>query len=179
MDCSLPDPPSIGFSRQEYWSELPFPSPGDVPNPGIELGSPAFQADALTSEPPRKPNRTAQITDCSPKQPLNDLNNLAVIPPESKNKHPGLCISQNMRMKNTLASLRLSGWAESSSLEGLTTGTRQRRLKESLLTPEQSWLASLAGMSRWWGQPSVTKTHSWNGWMQDSSQSRWLQVNVN
>ena len=42
-------PPSMGFSRQEYWSGLPFPSPGDLPNPGIELGSPSFQADALTS----------------------------------------------------------------------------------------------------------------------------------
>ena len=41
----------MGFSRQEYWSGLPFPSPGDLPNPGIEPGSLAFQADALTSEP--------------------------------------------------------------------------------------------------------------------------------
>ena len=40
------------FSRQEYWSGLPFPSPGDLPNPGIEPSSPAFQADTLTSEPP-------------------------------------------------------------------------------------------------------------------------------
>ena len=45
-------PPSMGFSRQEYWSGLPFPSPGDLPDPGIEPGYPAFQADALTSEPP-------------------------------------------------------------------------------------------------------------------------------
>ena len=44
-------PPFIGFSKQEYWSGLPFPSPGDLPDPGIEPGSPAFQADALTSEP--------------------------------------------------------------------------------------------------------------------------------
>ena len=47
------------FSRQEYWSGLPFPSPGDLPNPGIELGSlrsPALWADALLSEPPGKPN---------------------------------------------------------------------------------------------------------------------------
>ena len=44
-------PPSMGFSRQEYWGGLPFPSPGDLPNPGIEPESPAFQADALTSEP--------------------------------------------------------------------------------------------------------------------------------
>ena len=45
-------PPSMGFSRQEYWSGLPFPSPGDLPDPGIEPGSPAFRADAITSEPP-------------------------------------------------------------------------------------------------------------------------------
>ena len=44
-------PPSMEFSRQEYWSGLPFPSPGDLPNPGIEPRSPTFQADALPSEP--------------------------------------------------------------------------------------------------------------------------------
>ena len=43
---------SMGFSRQGYWSGLPFPSPGDLPNPGIEPGSLALQADALPSEPP-------------------------------------------------------------------------------------------------------------------------------
>ena len=48
-------PPSMGFSRQEYWSEYPFPSPGDLPHPGIEPGSPTLQADALPSEPPGKP----------------------------------------------------------------------------------------------------------------------------
>ena len=42
------------FSRQEYWSGLPFPSPGDLPNPGIEPRSPVLQADALPSEPPAK-----------------------------------------------------------------------------------------------------------------------------
>ena len=47
-------PPSLGFSRQEYWSGLPFPSPGDLPNPGIEPRSPVLQADALPSEPPGK-----------------------------------------------------------------------------------------------------------------------------
>ena len=45
-------PPSMEFSRQEYWSGLPFPSPGDLPNPGIEPGSPALWADALLFEPP-------------------------------------------------------------------------------------------------------------------------------
>ena len=46
---------SMGFSWQEYWSGLPFPSPGDLPNPGIEPRSPALQADVLPSEPPGKP----------------------------------------------------------------------------------------------------------------------------
>ena len=47
-------PLSMGFSRQEYWSGLLFPSPGDLPNPGIEPRSPALWVDALTSEPPGK-----------------------------------------------------------------------------------------------------------------------------
>ena len=48
-------PLSMGFSRQEYWSGLPFPSPGDLPNPGMELWSPTLQADSLPSEPPGNP----------------------------------------------------------------------------------------------------------------------------
>ena len=47
-------PQPMGFSRQEYWNGLPFPSPGDLPNPGIETGSPALLADALLAEPPGK-----------------------------------------------------------------------------------------------------------------------------
>ena len=47
-------PPSMEFSRQEYWSGLSIPSAGDLPNPGIEPGSPALQADALPSKPPGK-----------------------------------------------------------------------------------------------------------------------------
>ena len=43
------------FSRQEYWSGLPFPSTGDFPDPGIEPGSPALKTEALPSEPPGKP----------------------------------------------------------------------------------------------------------------------------
>ena len=53
-------PPSMGFSRQECWSGLPFPSPGDLPDPGIEPGSPALQTDALPSEPPGKPAASAK-----------------------------------------------------------------------------------------------------------------------
>ena len=47
-------PLSMEFSRQEYWSGVPFPSPGNLPNPGIEPRSPTLQADTLPSEPPEK-----------------------------------------------------------------------------------------------------------------------------
>ena len=48
-------PLSVEFSRQEHWSGLPFPSPGDLPNPGIKPRSPALQADSLPMEPPGEP----------------------------------------------------------------------------------------------------------------------------
>ena len=55
MDCVAQQaPPSMEFSRQEYWSGLPFPSPGDLPDPGVEPGSSTLKADALPSEPPGK-----------------------------------------------------------------------------------------------------------------------------
>ena len=55
MDCTCQAPLSMGFSRQDYWGGLPFPSPGDLPNPGIEPGSPTSQAGCLPFEPPGKP----------------------------------------------------------------------------------------------------------------------------
>ena len=59
MDCSPPGPLSVKFPRQEYWSGLPSPPPGDLPNPGIEPASPkspALQEDSLPAEPPGKPD---------------------------------------------------------------------------------------------------------------------------
>jgi len=53
----------MGFSRQEYWNGLPFPSSGDLPDPGIELRSPALQADYLPSEPPEKPRATDKLKE--------------------------------------------------------------------------------------------------------------------
>ena len=54
MDCSLPGSSVHGFPRQEYWSGLPFSSPEDLPDPGIEPTSPSPEADCLPSEPPGK-----------------------------------------------------------------------------------------------------------------------------
>ena len=77
-------PLSMGFSRQEYWSGLPFPSPGDLPDPGIEHRSPALQADALTSEPPG--NAVSWVLLLSPRDrqgflKLKEVNYLSKIKP--------------------------------------------------------------------------------------------------
>ena len=55
-------PLSMGFPGQEYWSGLPVPSPGGLLDPGIELWSPALQADSLLSEPPGKPGTLVKMT---------------------------------------------------------------------------------------------------------------------
>ena len=66
MDCSLPAPLFMGFSRQDYWSGSPFPSAGDLPDPGMEPRSPTLQADSLPSEPPGKPTFLSIITETGP-----------------------------------------------------------------------------------------------------------------
>ena len=72
MDCSLPGF-SMGFSRQEYWSGLPFPSPGDLPNPATELGAPVLQADSLLSEEFFTELKILLLHLRSPYFPLNSL----------------------------------------------------------------------------------------------------------
>ena len=56
-------PLSMGFPRQEYWSGLPFPSPGDLPDPGIKPRSPALAGGFFTTEPPGKPIRSQEIAN--------------------------------------------------------------------------------------------------------------------
>ena len=67
-------PPSMGFSRQEYWSGLPFPSPGDLPNPGIEGRSSALWEDSLLSEPPRKLHQSLGVLYKSTEKKNKDSN---------------------------------------------------------------------------------------------------------
>ena len=83
--CQAPLP--MEFCRQEYWSGLPFLSPGDLPNPGIEPGSPALQADSLPSEPPgrpwkkwglikKNPNRSRIVYIAKPRLQVDNLINV-------------------------------------------------------------------------------------------------------
>ena len=66
VDWSRQAPLSMEFFRQQYWSGLPFPSPGDLPNPGIEPRFPTLWADSLTSEPPGKPHDLPLNVDTFP-----------------------------------------------------------------------------------------------------------------
>ena len=86
-------PQSMEFSRQEYWSVLPFPSPGDLPDPGTEPRSPALQADALLSEPPGKP---IQYKAVSSPRPV-----LTVLPHHGSLKMQGKNIFKPLRLKRT------------------------------------------------------------------------------
>ena len=61
MDCSHQVPLFMGFPRQEYWRRLPFPSPGDLPKPGIEPTSPALAGGFFTTEPPEALQNTQEV----------------------------------------------------------------------------------------------------------------------
>ena len=64
-------PLSMGFSKRDYWNGLPFPSPRDLPNPGIEPRSPALQADSLPSEPSGKPKPAQTMLLATPWAPAS------------------------------------------------------------------------------------------------------------
>ena len=102
-------PPSMGFSRQECWSGLPFPSPGDLPNPGIKPRSPALWADALTSEPPGKSSTVTGINGKSQTKPR--LNN-GLLLLEQSSKFLWASVSSHTKF--------LSNWLTPSSPPNLT-----------------------------------------------------------
>ena len=90
----------MGFSRQEYWSGLPFPSPGDLPNAGIKTGSPALQADASPSEPVE-----IHFLSCT-SHPVPHMRPVAAMPVRIDLEHPqhrAFCwavLSQRMPRRN-------------------------------------------------------------------------------
>ena len=66
-------PLAMGFPRQEYWSGLPFPSPGDLPKPGIESASPVLAGGFFTAEPPGKPKPDLSLTQIKIRNRLKDI----------------------------------------------------------------------------------------------------------
>ena len=98
-------PLSMGFSRQEYWSGLPCPPPGNLPNPGIEPRSPTLQVDSLLTEPPWEPKNTG-MGSCSLLQ--------AIFPAQGSN--PGLphcrqILHQLSHQESTCLPIYITNWA--------------------------------------------------------------------
>ena len=96
----------MGFSRQEYWSGLPFPSSGDLPNPGIKPGSPGLQTDALPSEPLGKP-----LEGHFAKVPLTSVRRADQRAQEAAGG-PLRILLQLSRGKKMKAGMRMGGWKE-------------------------------------------------------------------
>ena len=106
----------MGFSREEYWSGLPCPPPGDLPNPGTEPRSPALQADSLPSEPP---GRGARIS--SPRlHPCYPVASQRSQPPSSLTLASGVCFLMCWALV-TACRLSSSGAALQEQWEGLLT----------------------------------------------------------
>ena len=97
----------MGFSRQEHWSRLPFPSAGDLPGPGVEPGSPALQAHSLLAEPQGKPQRTIRriLKKLNIELPCNPVILLLHIYPEEikieKDTRPPMFIAALYTMSRT------------------------------------------------------------------------------
>ena len=87
-------PLSMGFSRQEYWSRVPCPPPGDFPDPGTEPGSPALQADSLPSELPGKPPAQMAATLLSDGMGVLPSDGMGVLPSSSGSVGPKSCCPQ-------------------------------------------------------------------------------------
>ena len=92
MDCSLPGSSVHGISRQEYWSGLPFPSPGNLPYPGNEPRSPTLQADSLLSESPGNPLMSQGISKCTFPDIINTSASCEMCKGSTK---PGTILNQN------------------------------------------------------------------------------------
>ena len=142
-------PLSMGFSRQEYWSGLPFLSPGDLPNPGIESRSPALQADALRSEP----SGISWCLNCE----ISCLNYLfsTLITPATVSKH-SYVHSQTVRISHSCVNRGWDGWMAS-----LTQWTRV-------------WASS--GSWWWTGKPGVLQSMGLQRVGHDWATELWLCV---
>ena len=104
-------PLSMGFPRQEYWSRLPFPSPGDLPNPGIKPGSPVLRADTLPSEPPW-PRKAGLLAPRERTLPKADLWNVLVSKHFPSQPSCKSTAASSAKMKGWFPSFRNEKWVQ-------------------------------------------------------------------
>ena len=139
---------SMEFSRPEYWSRWPFPSPGDLPNPGIEPRSPTLQADSLPAEPPGRP-KNARVGSLSLLQGVSCIagrffTNWAIR--EAPDSKESAC---NARDRSSILGGEVGGsncwrWERSA---GEVNGSRLQLLPEESHGQEPGWLQSMRSQS--------------------------------
>ena len=145
----------MGFLKQEYWSGLLFSSPGDLPNPGIELRSPALQADALPSEPQGKPTS-------SPEEETKDRA-VASLAAGLRVTLPSLGFSfliRQVSISDHLSAKSKGLEGESERAFGVTGCHRAREERHEQKRIKNSGLGGLELESQLWGQPSASVSPS-------------------
>ena len=157
-------PPSMEVSRQEYWSGLPFPSPGDFPDPGIEPGSTALQADALPSELQGSPNIEMWMLFIFLIQQISNQRQLCGW---CCGRHWGPinqvrcthCPQSHYRPADRGMGSKLSSISFTSSIPHLQTGLMTHKLKPLLFCLDQSFLNFLRDYSKSGINDILDKTH--------------------
>ena len=145
--------PSMEFSRQKYWSGWPFPSPGDLPDPGIKPRSPGLQADALPSEPPGKPPNNIYIYNIKYWWRWGDTGTPAHCWWEYKMVQPLWKIWKFLKIKN-----RTTIWSSNPTSGYLPKGTEIRILEKCQHSHVHCSIITIAKM---WKQPERSLTKAW------------------
>ena len=166
-------PLSMGFSRQEYWSGLSFPSPGDLPNPGTELWSPTLQTDSLPSEPPGKPPKKAEHQRINAFE-LWCWRRLLTVPWTTRRLNQSILreINPEYSLEGLMLKLKLQHfghvlWTADSLEKSVMLGKIEDRRRRGHQRMRDGWMASLmqwtwtwANFRRWWGteRPGVLQS---------------------
>ena len=155
--------PSMGFSRQEYWSGLPFPSPGDLPDPGIEPRSPTLQADALTSAPPGEPHKTPKLSKMGAFQKKFQMPaRWEQLSGRVRHQQRSHCLGEAIRILPSVTGLVIPGhsWSSRCTSSSHSAVRWIHFANLSMVTPHHPWGCQLIKILTYSGKIRVTKVKS-------------------